>query len=168
MIQASAPAPRQFLGVMVSSTFHDFKQHRAALISAISGQGLHPVVMEDDSALPTGSVIDSSLQKVREAAAYIGIIGARYGNVPDSPEQNPDGYSLTELEFREARALGRPNQYAWADGEPYVLRHLLNEATAMLTQLGVTPPVLPAYDPSRYPVSDWEDDLAAAIREHEK
>jgi hypothetical protein len=93
---------------MVSSTFADFKRHREALIGAISGQGLHPIAMEYDSALPAGTVIDSSLQKVRDGAAYVGIIGTRYGNVPESAEQNPDGLSLTELEFREARALGRP------------------------------------------------------------
>jgi hypothetical protein len=93
---------------MVSSTFEDFKAHREALISAISGQGLYPIAMEHDSALPTGTVIDSSLQKVRDGAAYVGIIGARYGNTPKSAEYNPEGLSLTELEFREARSLGRP------------------------------------------------------------
>jgi len=77
-------------------------------MTAISGQGLHPVAMEQDSALPAGTVIDSSLQKVRESAAYVGIIGARYGNIPDSAEHNPEGLSLTHLEFREARDLGRP------------------------------------------------------------
>ena len=41
MTHAGPPAPRQFPGVMVSSTFEDFKQHREALIGAISGQGLH-------------------------------------------------------------------------------------------------------------------------------
>jgi tetratricopeptide (TPR) repeat protein len=101
-------APRQFMGVMVSSTFADFTQHREALIGVISGQGLHPIAMEQDSALPAGTVIDSSLQKVRDAAGYMGIIGARYGNIPDSAEFNPERLSLTELEFREARALGRP------------------------------------------------------------
>ena len=108
MIHAGPPAPRQFPGVMVSSTFADFRPHREALIGAISGQGLHPIAMEQDSALPAGTVIDSSLQKVRDAAAYVGIIGARYGNIPDSAEHNPEQLSLTELEFREARDLGRP------------------------------------------------------------
>jgi hypothetical protein len=56
--------------------------------------------LEHHSVLPAGTVIDSSLQKVRDGAAYAGIIGARYGNVPDSPEQNPEHFSLTELEFR--------------------------------------------------------------------
>ncbi len=108
MADAGSPAPRQFLGVMVSSTFADFRQHREALIDAISGQGLHPIAMEQDSARPAGTVIDSSLRKVREGAAYVGIIGARYGDIPDSAEHNPERLSLTELEFREARRLGRP------------------------------------------------------------
>jgi len=108
MTHAGPPAPRQFPGVMVSSTFADFRQHREALIGAISGQGLHPIAMEQDSALPAGTVIDSSLQKVRDGSAYVGIIGARYGNIPDSADHNPERLSLTELEFREARSLGRP------------------------------------------------------------
>jgi tetratricopeptide (TPR) repeat protein len=93
---------------MVSSTFGDLKQHREALLRVISGQGMHPIAMEHDSALPAVTVIDSSLGKVRDAAAYVAIIGARYGNVPVSAEHNPGNFSLTELEFREARGLGRP------------------------------------------------------------
>ena len=100
--------PRQYLGVMVSSTFTDLEQHRAALMKAIEAQGLYAVAMEHDAALPDGTVIDSSLRKVHEASAYIGVISHKYGQVPDSPQGNPSGYSLTELEFREARRLGRP------------------------------------------------------------
>ena len=101
-------APGTFPGVMVSSTYGDFVRHRVALIRAINGQGMHAVAMEYDAALPDDDVISSSLRMVRESAAYIVIIGTRYGNVPDSPDQNPDGWSLTELEFREARKIGLP------------------------------------------------------------
>jgi hypothetical protein len=82
MIDESFP-PRQYLGVMLSSTFQDLEQHRAKLMNAISGQGLHPVAMEQDAALPAGTVIDSSLAKVRDAAAYVGVISRRYGQVPE-------------------------------------------------------------------------------------
>ncbi len=99
-------APRQYPGVMVSSTFADLREHRVALMNAIEGQQLHPVAMESDSARLV-TVVESSLQKVRDAAAYIAIIGRRYGSVPSCPE-NPDGLSLTHLEFREAVRLGRP------------------------------------------------------------
>lgn len=73
----------------------------------LTGQGLFPVAMEHDSARLV-DVIDSSLQKVREGAAYVGIIGHRYGQVPECPTRNPDRLSITELEFDEAQRLERP------------------------------------------------------------
>jgi hypothetical protein len=63
--------------------------------------------MEHDGPRPDGTVLDSSLEKVRAAVAYIGIVGHLYGQVP-ACELNPDRLSLTELEFREARRLGLP------------------------------------------------------------
>ncbi|MFI7601507.1 DUF4062 domain-containing protein [Actinoplanes sp. NPDC049681] len=100
-------APRRYLGVVVSSTFRFLQQHRAVLIKAVEGQGLHAVAMEQDAALPATTVVDASLQKVRDAAAYVGIVSHRYGEIPES-ERNPERLSLTELEFREARRLDRP------------------------------------------------------------
>lgn len=100
--------PRRYLGVMVSSTFTDLEEHRAALIKAIKGQGLTDVAMENDSAKADLDVIDSSLQMVRDASAYIAIISHKYGQTPVSPERNPDGLSVTALEFNEAQRLGRP------------------------------------------------------------
>jgi hypothetical protein len=93
--------------VVVSSTFRDLHHHRAAACTALLGAKLHPVAMEHDSALPDGTVLDSSLRKVRDAVAYLGIVSHLYGQVPQT-ELNPDGLSLTELEFREARRLGLP------------------------------------------------------------
>ncbi|MEU4426683.1 hypothetical protein AB0F81_39185 [Actinoplanes sp. NPDC024001] len=71
------------------------------------------------------------------------------------------------------RALGDTGQaidharaaytWAWADGEPYVRRHALDEAAALLRALGAPLPELPPYDPARYPLEDWERDLAHAI-----
>ncbi|MDX8030081.1 DUF4062 domain-containing protein [Lentzea sp. BCCO 10_0856] len=100
-------APRQYPDVMVSSTFADLREHRAALMSALQGQEMFPVAMESDSALPAGTVLDSSLRKVREAAGYVGIVSHRYGQIPVC-DANPDGMSLTHLEYREAVRLGRP------------------------------------------------------------
>lgn len=100
--------PIHFLGVMVSSTFTDLEEHRAALIKAIDRQSLKSVAMENDSAKPDGDVIDSSLEMVRKCSAYIGVISHKYGQIPDCPVRNPERRSLTELEFREARNLNRP------------------------------------------------------------
>ena|ERR1035437_1372066 len=101
------PAPRRYLGVMISSTFTDLKGHRAVLIKAIKGEEFFDVAMENDSAKPV-DVIDSSLQKVRDAAAYIGIISHKYGQTPPCPKRNPRKLSITELEFDEALRLDRP------------------------------------------------------------
>jgi tetratricopeptide (TPR) repeat protein len=102
------PTPRNYKGVSISSTFTDLKDHRAALIKAIKGQGLTDVAMENDSAKPNLDVIDSSLQMVRDGSAYIGVIGRRYGQTPECPERNPAKSSITELEFNEAQRLNRP------------------------------------------------------------
>ena len=64
--------------------------------------------MEYDSAKPVGDVIDSSLQMVRDSAAYILVISRKYGQTPECPTQNPDQLSITELEFNEAQQLNRP------------------------------------------------------------
>jgi hypothetical protein len=64
--------------------------------------------MEYDSAKPVGDVIDSSLQKVRDSAAYILVISQKYGQTPECSTRNPDQLSITELEFNEAQRLNRP------------------------------------------------------------
>jgi tetratricopeptide (TPR) repeat protein len=101
-------SPRQYQGVMISSTFTDLERHRAALINAVNGQGLHHVAMENDSAKADVDVIDSSLQMVRDAAAYVGLISHKYGQMPVCPDRNPQELSITELEFNEAERLERP------------------------------------------------------------
>jgi tetratricopeptide (TPR) repeat protein len=102
------PSPIRYQGVMVSSTFEDLSEHRSALIKAIKGQGLTDVVMENDSAKVGIDLIDSSLQMVRDSAAYVGIISHKYGQIPKCPKRNPRNLSITELEFDEAQRLNRP------------------------------------------------------------
>lgn len=100
--------PRSVPQVMVSSTFTDLEQHRAAAITAIHKHKMHANVMEYGGAKPAGDVIDSSLGMVREGAGYICLISLKYGQTPKCPKKNPDGLSLTELEFNEARKRKRP------------------------------------------------------------
>lgn len=92
---------------MVSSTFTDLQEHRAALIAAINAHKLHANVMENDAARLV-NVIESSLQMVRDSHAYIGVISLKYGQTPECPTRNPNKLSITELEFNEAQRLGRP------------------------------------------------------------
>ena len=92
---------------MISSTFTDLKDHRVALIKAIKGEGLTDVAMENDSAKLV-DIIDSSLQMVGDASAYIGVVSHKYGQTPRDRSRNPGNVSLTELEFNEAQRLNRP------------------------------------------------------------
>jgi hypothetical protein len=93
---------------MVSSTFTDLKEHRNALIQAVSKHDMHPVGMEFSDAKLTGDVVDASLGMVAKSAAYILIIGRKYGQTPECPKRNPEKLSVTELEYREAVRLNRP------------------------------------------------------------
>ena len=104
----SSPQPRPVDQVMVSSTFTDLKEHREAAIKAIHEHKLHANVMEHDNAKPAADVIESSLRMVRDSAAYILVIGFKYGQTPADADRNKDQLSITELEFNEAQRLGRP------------------------------------------------------------
>ncbi|HYD12427.1 MAG TPA: DUF4062 domain-containing protein [Allosphingosinicella sp.] len=93
---------------MVSSTFTDLEAHRREAIEAIHRFGFHANVMEYSGARSDADVIDASLRMVRDSAAYLCVIGHRYGQTPVDAVRNPNGLSITELEFNEARRLGRP------------------------------------------------------------
>ncbi|HEX9946286.1 MAG TPA: DUF4062 domain-containing protein [Allosphingosinicella sp.] len=93
---------------MVSSTFKDLEAHRREVIEAIHRFGFHPVAMEYSGARSDADVIETSLRMVRDSVAYLCVIGHKYGQTPVDAGRNPKGLSITELEFNEARRLGRP------------------------------------------------------------
>lgn len=94
--------------VMLSSTYKELVEHREAVRSAMLGQRLLPIAMEDDAALADKDPISASLSKVDESDGYVGLISYRYGQNPYDAERNPDQLSLTELEFRRAIARKIP------------------------------------------------------------
>nr|WP_294553917.1 DUF4062 domain-containing protein [uncultured Rhodopila sp.] len=94
--------------VMISSTYKELADHRVAVSKAALGQGMYPLDMANDSAIPDQDLIAASLAKVDEADAYVGLISYRYGQIIEDPGRNPDGFSLTELEFRRAAKNGLP------------------------------------------------------------
>ncbi|WP_198172719.1 tetratricopeptide repeat protein [Bradyrhizobium sp. AT1] len=100
--------PKNYSAIMLSSTFTDLKEHRQNAIDIINRFDLKPKVMEHSGAQADTDVIDTSLKMVRDAAAYVLVIGRKYGQTPRDPVRNPNGLSITELEFNEAMALGRP------------------------------------------------------------
>src|SRR5262249_26066676 len=70
----SLDEPKSYQAIMVSSTFTDLKDHRQQVIRAIEALGYRANVMEHDGARADADVIESSLQFVRDSAAYVGVI----------------------------------------------------------------------------------------------
>jgi Domain of unknown function (DUF4062) len=100
------PSEKPDRAVMVSSTYSDLKEHRQKAIDAILRHGLRPIDMEHSGANPD-DVVKTSLKMAQGAVAYVLLIGHRYGQTPECPE-NPKGLSITELEFEAAQKLGLP------------------------------------------------------------
>jgi Domain of unknown function (DUF4062)/Tetratricopeptide repeat len=89
--------------VYVSSTIVDLKQERQALLDWLRG-ARHQAV---DSYLPDSETVrDSCLEDVGGCDLYVLILGHRYGFQPD--DGNPEGLSITQLEFRRAGECGIP------------------------------------------------------------
>jgi tetratricopeptide (TPR) repeat protein len=100
--------PKNYRAIMLSSTFTDLREHRQKVIEAIDRLGYMPKVMERSGARARVDVIESSLNMVRDSAAYFCVIGLKYGQTPVDPDRNPRRLSITQLEFNEAVRLGRP------------------------------------------------------------
>jgi Domain of unknown function (DUF4062)/Tetratricopeptide repeat len=89
--------------VYVSSTITDLKRERRAVtdwLVAAQHQVVHSYRPNSDT------VRDSCLDDVDTCDLYVLIAGHRYGFRP--PEDNPDGLSITHLEFRRAGRSGIP------------------------------------------------------------
>ncbi len=93
--------------VMVSSTMNDLPDHRERAKDAIIRAGCMPVMMEHSTAEPQTDAIDFSLRKVEQAEIYVGVFALRYGYIPEDQQRNPDNLSITELEYRHAKRLGK-------------------------------------------------------------
>src|SRR5215472_10517542 len=89
--------------VYVSSTILDLKQERQAVVDWLRA-ARHQAV---DSYLPNSETVrDSCLDDVDACDLYVLILGHRYGFQP--PDNNPEGLSITQLEFRQAGRSGKP------------------------------------------------------------
>jgi Domain of unknown function (DUF4062)/Tetratricopeptide repeat len=89
--------------VYVSSTIADLKAERQAVVDwLVAAQ--HQVV---HSYRPNSETVrDSCLEDVDTCDLYVLILGHRYGFQP--PDGNPEGLSITQLEFRRAGQSGKP------------------------------------------------------------
>jgi hypothetical protein len=94
---------REFV-VYLSSTLADLGPERDAALAAIAEFG---VVRTSFRASDEG-VVKTCVEDVRGANLYVGILGQRYGYVPPAEENNPDGKSITELEYEACERPGQP------------------------------------------------------------
>jgi hypothetical protein len=89
--------------VYVSSTIADLKPERQAVLDWLRA-ARHQAI---DSYLPDSDTVgDSCLDDVGQSDLYVLILGHRYGFVP--ADGNPEGLSITQLEFRRAGECGIP------------------------------------------------------------
>ncbi len=89
--------------VYVSSTVVDLKAERQAVIDWLIQARHQPV----HSYLPDSETVrDSCLADIDGCDLYVLILGHRYGFVPEA--DNPEGLSITHLEFRRALERGMP------------------------------------------------------------
>jgi hypothetical protein len=91
--------------IYVSSTYSDLKQHREQVYRTLRKLG-HDVVAMEDYVAADQRPLDRCLADVAACELYVGIFAHRYGYIPE--QGNPEGPSITELEYRHAQALDIP------------------------------------------------------------
>ena len=91
--------------VYLSSTYKDLEAHRHAVYRALRKSRYEVTAMEDYVARDE-RMKDACLKDVERCDLYIGLVARRYGFVP--PQDNAEGLSITNLEYRHARK-GKPN-----------------------------------------------------------
>lgn len=93
--------------IYLSSTYEDLQDHRRVVVEALRKSG-HQVIAMEDYVATDQRPVEKCLKDVDKADLYVGLFAFRYGYVPPRQHNNPDGLSITELEFRHADALHKP------------------------------------------------------------
>jgi hypothetical protein len=91
--------------VYLSATYKDLVDHRKAAYHQLRMMR-HDVIGMEDYVASDQRPLDKCLSDVAESDVYLGIFAWRYGFVP--AKGNPEKQSITELEYRKAKALGKP------------------------------------------------------------
>ena len=91
--------------IYISSTYGDLKEHREKVDRALRRLD-HDVVAMENYAAADQRPLAKCLEDVAACDLYVGIFAHRYGYIPE--HDNPDGRSITELEYRHALANGKP------------------------------------------------------------
>src|SRR5215216_2456073 len=92
--------------IYISSTYGDLKEHREKVDRALRRLD-HDVVAMENYVAADQRPLAKCLEDVAACDLYVGIFAHRYGYIPQE-EGNPEGRSITELEYRHAQAKGKP------------------------------------------------------------
>jgi hypothetical protein len=89
------------LKVFISSTYEDLKPYREKIIDFFR-DGLLNIAFKGMENMPASDKrpIDMCKRKVEESNVFILVIGKRYGWIPKDDALNPNGLSITELEYQ--------------------------------------------------------------------
>jgi hypothetical protein len=93
--------------ILLSSTYQDLRDYRAAVDQALRRMG-HDVIGMEQYVAEQSTPLDRCLRDVRTADLYLVIVAWRYGYAPIDEKLNPAKLSITELEFEEAVEHGKP------------------------------------------------------------
>ncbi len=85
-------------------------------------------------------------------------------HMKNAAQMTDDKLKATELKLAKEAAIEFYTR-AWAQGEPYVWRWHLNQAKAILAELGVDEPQLEPWDESKYEPFEHEAEISALIEE---
>jgi hypothetical protein len=114
--------------IYISSTFEDLKGERERVYRQLRKlRPPHDVIAMEDYVAGEQRPLDQCLEDVASCDAYIGLIAWRYGFVPR--KQNPDGRSITELEYRQAVRCGKHCLIFLVDDDAPWKRSLMDEVT---------------------------------------
>jgi hypothetical protein len=110
--------------IYISATYSDLQAHREQVYRALRELG-HDVIAMEDYVADDQRPLARCLADVAACQLYVVIFAHRYGYIPQE-EGNPEGRSITELEYRHAEVQGIPRliflldqaapwQLAWVD-----------------------------------------------------
>jgi hypothetical protein len=120
---ATRPERGGMARIYVSSTYGDLREHREQVYRALRELG-HNVIAMEDYVAGDQRPLAKCLADLASCDVYVGIFAHRYGYIPD--RDNPEGRSITELEYRHAEDQSIPRlvflldqsapwQLAWVD-----------------------------------------------------
>ncbi|MDG4548883.1 MAG: DUF4062 domain-containing protein [Candidatus Contendobacter sp.] len=98
--------------IYLSATYNDLKAYRDA-VYRILRMLRHDVIAMEDYVATDAYPLHKCLADVAGCDVYVGLVGWRYGYVPD--QDNPARQSITELEYRQAGESGLPRLLFLAD-----------------------------------------------------